>query len=80
MSDVVWDIALVMLMGAIWVLGPVLQWHNIRQLEKLVAHLQRSVRYAPRPVKPAGINAVREEAEEAAPVESLRRANRWTAG
>jgi hypothetical protein len=80
MSDVAWGVAVVLLTGALWVVGGVLQGHNLRQLEKLVARLRRCVRYAPRPLKTAEINAVPEEADEPAPVESLRRANRWTAG
>jgi hypothetical protein len=80
MSDVAWDVTVVLLAGALWVVGPVMQWRNIRRLEKLVARLGRSVRHAPRRVKRAGINAVPEVAKPPAPVESLRRANRWTAG
>jgi hypothetical protein len=80
MSDVAWGVAVVLLTGAVWVVGTVLQWLNIRHLEKLVARVRHSVRHAPWPVKTAEINAVPEEVEEPAPVESLRRASRWTAG
>ena len=39
MSDVAWGVAVVLLTGALWVVGGVLQGHNLRQLEKLVARL-----------------------------------------
>jgi hypothetical protein len=76
MSDVAWGATVVLLTGAVWVVGGVLQWHNLRRLEKLVARSRRSVRHALSPTKPAEISAVPEEAEESARVESLRLANR----
>jgi hypothetical protein len=76
MSDVAWGVTVVLLTGAVWVVGGVLQWHNLRRLEKLVARSRGSVRYAPSPTNPAKTSAVPEEADEPARVESLRLANR----
>jgi hypothetical protein len=68
MSDVGWGVAVGLLTGALWVVGSLLHWHNIRQLEQLVAGLRRAARHAPWSMKKEEINAVPEEAEEPAPV------------
>ena len=78
MSDVAWGVML--LTGALWVVGPVWRWRNVRRLGKLVTRLRRSLRSTPQPAKTAEINAAPEEGQQPAPVESLRRASRWTAG
>jgi hypothetical protein len=80
MNDEACGVAVVLLTGALGVVGPVLQWRNIRRLEKLVSRLRRSARRAPRPAKAAETNAVPQEAERPASAEALRRASRWTAG
>jgi hypothetical protein len=80
MSDEAWGVAVVLLTSLLWMVGPVLEWRNIRRLEKLVACLRRSARHAPRPTNATEINAVPGDAEQPAPAEALRRASRWTAG
>ena len=77
MSDVAWGVML--LTAALWVVGPVWRWRNVRRLGKLVTRWRRSLRHAPQPAKAAEVNAAPEQAEQRAPVESLRRASRWTA-
>jgi len=77
MGDVAWGG--VLLTGALWVVRPVWRWRNVRRLGKLVTRWRRSLRHAPQPAKAAEVNAAPEQAEQRAPVESLRRASRWTA-
>ena len=77
MGDVAWGVML--LTGALWVVGPVWRWRNVRRLGKLVIRWRRSLRHAPQPAKAAEVNAAPEQAEQRAPLESLRRASRWTA-
>jgi len=77
MGDVAWGVML--LTGALWVVGPVWRWRYIRRRAKLIARLWRSLRSTPQPAKTAEINAAPEEGQQPAPVESLRRASRWTA-
>ena len=78
MSDVAWGVML--LTGALWVVGPVWRWCNIRRLGKLVARLRRAARQASRAVKTAGINPAPVDSEQRAPRESLWRSNRWMVG
>jgi len=77
MGDVAWGG--VLLTGALWVVRPVWRWRNVRRLGKLVIRWRRSLRHAPQPAKAAEVNAAPEQAEQRAPLESLRRASRWTA-
>ena len=77
MGDVAWGG--VLLTGALWVVRPVWRWRNVRRLGKLVTRWRRSLRHAPQPAKAAEVNAAPEQAEQRAPLESLRRASRWTA-
>ena len=75
MSDVAWGVML--LTAALWVVGPVWRWRNVRRLGKLVTRWRRSLRHAPQPAKTAEVNAAPEQAEQRAPLESLRRPSRW---
>ena len=77
MGDVAWGG--VLLTGALWVVRPVWRWRNVRRLGKLVTRWRRSLRHAPQPAKAAEVNAAPGQAEQHAPLESLRRASRWTA-
>ena len=74
MSDVAWGVML--LTGALWVVGPVWRWRNVRRLGKLVTRWRRSLRHAPQPAKAAEVNAAPEQAEQRTPLESLR-PSRW---
>ena len=75
MGDVAWGVML--LTGALWVVGPVWRWRYIRRRAKLIPRLWRSLRRAPQPAKTAEVNAAPEQAEQRAPLESLRRPSRW---
>jgi hypothetical protein len=75
MVELTMGVMLLSLTGFLWVAGAILQWHNIRRQEKLIARLmRRSGRRAPE-AEPA------EEPVEAEMVgEYLRPAKRWTVG
>jgi hypothetical protein len=66
MSDVAWGVML--LTGALWVVGPVWRWRNVRRLGKLVTRLRRALRSTPQPAKTAEISAAPEEGQQPAPV------------
>jgi len=78
MGDVAWGG--VLLTGALWVVRPVWRWRTVRRLGKLVTRWWRSLRHAPQPAKTAEVNAAPEQAEQRAPLESLRRPSRRPAG
>jgi hypothetical protein len=78
MDSVSPGLVIVLLAGWLWLMGAVLQWHNIRRQEKLIARLRR---LSPRrvPAAPAAEEVVGRP--ESQPVgEDLRPANRWTVG
>ena len=79
MGNATWALGIVLLTVMLGVMGAVLQWHNIRRQEKLIARLKRMpVRRAAKRTGPA--EAVALPGLPDALKESTRRSKHWTVG